>query len=1071
MADPANDPTLPHAMGHSDDPSQLGRYPVTGELGAGGMGLVYRVEDRTLERDLAAKVLRADDQASLDKFILEAKITGLLEHPNIVPIHELSTAADGRHFFTMKRVEGEDLDALLDRMANTAEGHSLVGLLQIFLKVCDAIEFAHSRGVIHRDLKPANIMIGQFGEVLVMDWGLAKLLTEAEPHDATCQPRSGPTSDSGQTLDGTILGTPSYMPPEQAEGQIAALDQRSDIYSLGAVLYELLTLEPPYDGDPQSVLMAVRGGQLLSPSERAPSRAIPWELDAVVLRAMARDQEARYASVQALKEDLLAYLDGRTLTAARYSILQRATKWVRRHRAFCGAVAMLLIFALGTLGWLQLRAREQLRKAERDFRERLSQLREQLSERATHAARRPDRLRHANGDLDQQAAHDWYGAHAAVIETLDALASLRAPSPSTLRELDLTGLRAQRVALCQKVCQRATSLTHYNLARSWIGRAGLNPVRHEAALLMIERARHKRVGSSLARARQILLRAREPKQAREGEWFEASLNELVRLRSSDLVRMLLDRAHLDSDAEWERRLTIAALGRIGDSRTKGPDQQDAVEALCSRLLEIDPARQLELAVALAQALGYLRDSRAYQVLHKRRRGTTHFSAFRDRTRIAMQRIPPPAQASQRAPETAQAWLERGMARMDQGDVQGAIDDYSEAIRRNPEFMVAHLNRGNAQLKRGALKAAIADYSVAIRIQPIHSYSWSNRGHARLRQGELKSAMVDFNRALELDPNNLDARLHRGQALIQSGQPAAALKDIDQVLRRQPTHALGHSYRGTALSRLRDFKRAIEAYSTALRLTPTFRDYSNRGLARQSAGDLDGAIADYDEAIKLKLNHITAHFNRANARRVKGDLDRAIKGYTDVLRLAPKHTGALLNRGGCYFKQRRFALALPDLDRCLKLESSNVEALNTRAMIKRELKDLAGAKRDFERAISIAPRYPGPYLGLAGLELLRGNRQAAIALTTRAVRAQPRYVQGWFYRGKLYQRGGQPKLALADFRRTCQLAPTHWQAWAMTGVLLRGMSQPAQARSALRKALRHTPPAYKPAIQRELDKLK
>jgi serine/threonine-protein kinase len=234
----------------------LRNYELLDRIGRGGMGEVYRGKDPALGRDLAVKVLqpelRGDDDAQR-RFEQEARVTGALQHPNIVPVHNLGRLPDGRMYFTMKLVRGRTLTQLL---AEEKGSGRLPELLGVFEKVCQAVAFAHSRGVIHRDLKPSNVMVGAFGEVQVMDWGLAKVLPrDGEAAKGGVEFGSGDTvrrvGTTGSTADdrrtGTV-GTPAYMPPEQARGAGDEVDERADVFGLGAILCEVLTGRPPYTG-------------------------------------------------------------------------------------------------------------------------------------------------------------------------------------------------------------------------------------------------------------------------------------------------------------------------------------------------------------------------------------------------------------------------------------------------------------------------------------------------------------------------------------------------------------------------------------------------------------------------------------------------------------------------------------------------------------------------------------------------------------------------------------------------------------------------------------------------------
>ena len=293
--------------------SRYGRFEVTGELGRGGMGAIYAARDPELRREVALKVIRGHgktDRQRLARFVGEAQLTSQLQHPNIVPVHEVGVTAGGEVYFVMKKVEGRSLREVVQALAagdpETARRWTLHRRLQAFMKVCDALAYAHDRGVLHRDLKPDNIMVGRFGEVLVMDWGVARLVGD-ETELVTTEPVE--RLSVARTMDGTAVGTPGYMSPEQAGGELARLDPRSDVWSLGAVLYELLALRRAWSGKTAvALIFAAAREPAIDP--RAVARGVPDELAELCLRALDRDVEVRPRSALALGLAVEAWLEG-----------------------------------------------------------------------------------------------------------------------------------------------------------------------------------------------------------------------------------------------------------------------------------------------------------------------------------------------------------------------------------------------------------------------------------------------------------------------------------------------------------------------------------------------------------------------------------------------------------------------------------------------------------------------------------------------------------------------------------------------------------------------------------------
>ena len=300
----------------ADAPDLSGtRYLLLGKLGEGGMAGVYRVQDTALSREVALKVLCVGDSAGdlASRLLQEARVIAQLEHPGIVPVHDAGMLADGRVFYTMKLVQGKSLD-----------GCDLGGLaerLRLFHKICEPVSFAHSRGVLHRDLKPQNIMVGAFGEVLVMDWGLSKLLGAGESSADGGQGAS--TGRKLVTAHGSVLGTPGYMAPEQARGDITVLDHRADIYSLGAVLKFLLTNVG----------------------------TVPKAVAAIGSKATEAEPAQRYGSVEELSRDVAHYLDGLAVSAYPEGPLRRLWRGAVKNRVWILLVLAYLLMRAVLILW------------------------------------------------------------------------------------------------------------------------------------------------------------------------------------------------------------------------------------------------------------------------------------------------------------------------------------------------------------------------------------------------------------------------------------------------------------------------------------------------------------------------------------------------------------------------------------------------------------------------------------------------------------------------------------------------------------------------------------------------
>jgi len=368
------------------------RYLLRNEIARGGMGVVMRVWDEDLRRNLAMKVMIGRsrgttesgtpdvDEEKLNRFLEEAQITGQLDHPGVVPVHDLGLDPKGRCYFTMRLVRGRELKEVLDLAREKKEGWTTTRVLGLILKVCEAMAFAHSKGVVHRDLKPSNVMVGRFGETYVMDWGLARVLGRADTHDIRIKPVEDPSAvslvrtirkdesmnnpDSPLvTMDGDVVGTPSFMAPEQAQGKLEEVGPRSDVYSLGAILYYMLTGRAPYvkPGERVSahtVLTRVLEGPPAPVGKLA--RDVPGELVAICEKAMAREAGRRYASMLEVADDILAFQENRVVRAYEGGSVAEFRKWVVRNRGMAAALAGMILVAFGSVVAFGVQQRRQV---------------------------------------------------------------------------------------------------------------------------------------------------------------------------------------------------------------------------------------------------------------------------------------------------------------------------------------------------------------------------------------------------------------------------------------------------------------------------------------------------------------------------------------------------------------------------------------------------------------------------------------------------------------------------------------------------------------------------------------
>jgi serine/threonine-protein kinase len=920
------------------------RYQLFGEIARGGMGAVLRGRDVDLGRDLAVKVLlqkHADQPEVLRRFIEEAQIGGQLQHPGVVPVYDVGRFGEVP-FFTMKLVEGKTLAALLGERADPAADRPR--FLAIALQVAQTVAYAHARGVIHRDLKPGNIMVGAFGEVQVMDWGLAKVLVSGEgeqpeqasrerqrPEEGTAAIRTARSSAAGslgaagsfgtQTQAGALLGTPAYMPPEQARGDIALLDRRADVFSLGAILCEVLTGKPPYVGvSYQEICRKAAGGDLTDTCARLEACGADAELIALTRACLAAEPADRPRDAQAVADALTAYLDGvqerlRQAELAEAAARAKAVEEAKRRRLTVALSAtVLLAVTLGGGGWLWLKADRDARQAQvvRDVNDALNQatlLREQSKTGSADAAAR---LAQAREQAQRAQALVASGPADAVL--VDRVAQLQA-------ELDEEEKDRQLVAALNRarLAQAATVVSENRFAHE---RAV--PVYREAFRaygLVVGQgdpaAAARRLSRRPAGVRQAALAALE-------QWAELATNPTFPVREPHAAWLVAVVEAAEPADSWTRQFRAAraekeparrraALHRMAESADVANLPADALTTLAWRLAGVGSM------------------ARAVQLLRQARR--QHRDDF---------------------------WINHDLGKMlstSRPTLAEAVRYLTAAAALRPDSPGALINLGGALYELGEQDEAIACCRRAIELDRTYAPAHTSLGAALRVKGELGEAIACLRQAIELDPRDWVAHTNLGAALADQGKLDEAIVCWRRAVAGEPRFAGAHANLGHALRAKGDLEGAIAAFRQAVTLSPrSARAHQDLGMALDQKGNLEEAFSSFEKVIDLEPRNAVGHINLGWLLQKQGKLAEAEKLYRKAVELDPRNAWAHHNLAWVLDRQGKLAEAEKHYRQAIVVDSSHAGAHTGLGSVLSQQDRLVDAEGSFHRAIDLDPRH-------------------------------------------------------------------------------------------------------------------
>ncbi|MEK7487525.1 MAG: protein kinase [Planctomycetota bacterium] len=852
------------------------RYQILKLLGEGGMGVVQLVKDRRLQRDVALKKIKTSPtllknlsktQASMIwRLKREASIMAVLEHPNIVPLYDLEETAEGSLYFTMRKVEGETFNKILKKKEDDEFVSDENQLLSIFLKVCDAISYAHAKGVIHRDIKPDNIMVGAFGEVYVMDWGISKIKGEAESEE-NMEPLFSEDPSGYKTIGG--MGTPGYMSPEQ-QNNAAQVTPQSDIYALGKMLKECFIRISPIEELKRDFEFARKQKKVekfnKKLKENLNETTLPADIQAIVHKATQKNLKQRYLTVTQLTKDIESYLKNIRVSARHYSFWELLQKWTKRNWKRLSVGTLFVGFIL-SIFWYSAYQQEKLLQDIQD-------------------SKKKNFLRfYQEAQAFQQKTQQEKDERKNIDSLLTALTRINTALAILPEQIEA---EKEKAKIGQQLIPLACKAQNYKLAM-YIS----NELESLSTLPQTQKLKLK---EEVQKEEEQILKQH---QQRFNFWINNFKTSLVSNETTD--------AALFEISQMEEPEILEAL-------------QTHFEEGKNYFLEEDRPKNLVLNkfyLFITKSFGkthkklaMFRISEALKVVVSKLRSQTEFSNIDlEYTNLLLQ-----AMSNFKAePEFTEILNKNYEQIKDHFRLKELFTNVFREIRYlgisdTANLALQHFNKANDFYWSQEFLKALSAYTKVLEINSKYIEAYIGRAQTKFQMKDFKGGMADFQLAIQIDPKNHLVFHERALLKMNSlNDPGGALKDFDQAILLKP---YWHSYmqRGNLKRALKDIQGALDDFSEAIKLNPFHEwGYNQRGNVEFELKQFNEAIEDYSKAILLQSNYVDAFLNRGNAKRALGQKYEALADYEKAVEFGCRNHFLFLASGA-------IRLEIDDLER-------------------------------------------------------------------------------------------------------------------------------------------------------------